>query len=69
MKKEFGKWLIDISKYIATAIIISSVFEKINTWVMYAVAIVSVGACLVCGLILTTNLQSLSFRRNRKSNN
>ena len=26
MKKEFGKWLMDIAKYIATAVILTSVF-------------------------------------------
>ena len=28
MKKEFGKWLMDIAKYIITAVIISSIFGK-----------------------------------------
>ena len=28
MKKEFGKWLMDIAKYIITAVILSSVFGK-----------------------------------------
>ena len=30
MKKEFGKWLMDIAKYIITVIILSSVFGKSN---------------------------------------
>ena len=28
MRKEFGKWLMDIAKHIATAVILSSVFEE-----------------------------------------
>ena len=27
MKKEFGKWLMDVAKYLATAVLISSVFN------------------------------------------
>ena len=36
MKKEFGKWLMDIAKYITTAVILSSFFGEADTVVMYA---------------------------------
>ena len=30
MKKEFGKWLMDVAKYLATAVLISSVFNDLG---------------------------------------
>lgn len=35
MRKEFGKWLMDIAKYIATAVILSSVFGEVEMLTMY----------------------------------
>ena len=51
MKKEIGKWFMDIAKYVATAVLISSFlggFEQKG--VMYLVGIVTVVFCLFCGL-------------------
>lgn len=31
MRNKFGKWLMDIAKYIATAVILSSVFGEAET--------------------------------------
>lgn len=30
MKKEFGKWLMDIVKYVATAVLIATVFGNVK---------------------------------------
>ena len=35
MKKEFGKWLMDIAKYVATAVLLSSFFADIDRWEWY----------------------------------
>ncbi|MDR0866518.1 MAG: hypothetical protein LBO74_16530 [Candidatus Symbiothrix sp.] len=35
MKKELGKWLIDIAKYIVTAVILSSVFSGVHKGLVY----------------------------------
>jgi len=51
MRKEFGKWLMDIAKYMATAVLISSFlggFEQ--KWLMYISGIVALVFCLVMGL-------------------
>ncbi|MDR2680089.1 MAG: hypothetical protein LBC47_04680 [Tannerella sp.] len=51
MKKEIGKWFMDIAKYTATAVLISSFlggFEQ--KWLMYAVGIFTVVLCLLLGL-------------------
>jgi len=51
MRKEIGKWFMDIAKYVATAVLISSFlggFEQ--RWVMYLVGILTVISCLFFGL-------------------
>lgn len=52
MKKELGKWLMDIAKYMATAILLSSVFNGIEEWAwyVYALIVVAVLVTLVVGL-------------------
>lgn len=38
MMKEVGKWLMDIAKYMTTAILVSSVFDTVRkTWFVYVV--------------------------------
>ncbi len=44
MRKELGKWLMDIAKYIVTAVIISSMFGDMDTTTVYIV-----GAIVVLG--------------------
>lgn len=52
MKKELGKWLMDIAKYMATAILLSSVFNGIEEWAwyVYALIVVAVLITLIVGL-------------------
>ena len=53
MKKELGKWLMDIAKYIATAVILTSVFGEISEqWVIYVGGLVAVILTLTVGLWL-----------------
>jgi uncharacterized membrane protein YecN with MAPEG domain len=48
--KEFGKWLMDISKYVVTAIVISSFMGLLgNTWMIYVFGIVTATAFLLAG--------------------
>jgi divalent metal cation (Fe/Co/Zn/Cd) transporter len=45
MKKEFGKWLLDVSKYLITGVVITSLvhdFSGFNWWIIP-----------VCGFILS----------------
>jgi hypothetical protein len=42
MKKEFGKWLLDVSKYLITGVVITSLvrdFSGINWWIIPSVGI------------------------------
>ncbi|GHT33295.1 hypothetical protein FACS189434_07060 [Bacteroidia bacterium] len=43
MQKEIGKWFMDIAKYVATAVLISSFLGSFNDkWLVYII-----GACIV----------------------
>jgi hypothetical protein len=53
MRKEFGKWLMDIAKYITTAVILTSIFGEIDQkWVIYVGGIISILLTLGVGLWL-----------------
>ena len=50
MKKEIGKWLMDVAKYMVTAILLSSIFSDLqNTW-MYVGIILSIIGIFALGL-------------------
>lgn len=52
-KDKFANWLLDIAKYITTAVIISSIFDGIEDKLyLLIVAIAVVGASLGWGLLL-----------------
>jgi len=51
MRKEIGKWFMDIAKYVATAILISSFLGGLQQkWLMYVMGIVVVGVFLFLGM-------------------
>ena len=53
MKKEFGKWLMDIAKYITTAVILTSIFGEVEQkWIIYFGGILAVAFTLGWGLYL-----------------
>ena len=55
MKKEFGKWLMDIAKYVATAVLLSSFFADIDRWewYFYVLTVILVAFLLSVGLWFT----------------
>jgi len=63
MKKEMGKWLMDIAKYLATAVLISALFRDIQE----KSTIILFGAPSVV-LILLLGLLLLKERKNNMSN-
>lgn len=67
MRKELGKWLMDIAKYIITAVVLSSVFGEIESWVLYVIGIVSVAATLIIGLYLVSDRHIRGFRHLRNN--
>jgi len=51
MRKEIGKWLMDIAKYVATAILISSFLGSFEQkWVIFIVGLCIVITCFFAGL-------------------
>lgn len=53
MKKELGKWLMDIAKYLTTAVLLSSVFNDIkDSWIIYFVVSIAIVLTLLSGLWL-----------------
>ncbi|MDR2148993.1 MAG: hypothetical protein LBE91_21340 [Tannerella sp.] len=51
MRKEIGKWMLDVAKYVATAFLISSFFGDITKkWAMYAVGSTTVIVLIIFGL-------------------
>ncbi len=53
MKKELGKWLMDIAKYITTAVILTSIFGEVTQkWIIYAGGVLTVILTLSIGLFL-----------------
>ena len=52
MRRELGKWLMDIAKYMTTAILLSSIFNGIEEWAwyVYALIVVAVLVTLFVGL-------------------
>ena len=52
MKKEFGKWLMDIAKYMATALLLSSAFGEMDKWWIVLVVLIGTISTLCFGLLL-----------------
>lgn len=52
MKKEIGKWFLDIAKYITTAVVLSSIFGVIEKqWLVVLLGLLAVVATFATGLI------------------
>ena len=67
MKEELGKWLMDISKYIITAVLITALLGNIeNTILMIALATVVAITTLVIGLALVNNSNRRSRTKKKK---
>ncbi len=53
MRKKFGDWLLDIAKYMATAILLTSIFSDMQNIWTYIIVAITVVATLLLGLWLT----------------
>jgi len=66
MKKEFGKWVLDVAKYVATAVILATVFsdmqEKSTIFVIGGLCVVSM---LVGGLFLLKEPKNKTQNKNK----
>lgn len=55
MRKELGKWLMDIAKYMVTALLLSSTFGDMTNPLIVACVVVASAATLGAGLWLVRN--------------
>ena len=53
MRKELGKWLMDIAKYITTAVMLTSIFGDVREkWIIYIGGSLAIVLTLLAGLWL-----------------
>lgn len=51
VKEEIGKWLMDVAKYVATAVLITSFLGEFEEkWLVYTIGILTVILCFFGGL-------------------
>lgn len=66
MKKEFGKWLMDIAKYMVTALLLSTIFADMKEpIIIYIVVIVSM-IVLGFGLYLVNESDTENNKTKKK---
>ena len=52
-KKKIGEWLMDVAKYVLTAVLISTIFKDLeNRWIIYVVGLIAVIFSLYIGVDL-----------------
>ena len=57
MKKELGKWFMDVAKYMVTALLLTTVFSDMNEPIIFFVAFLMSIIVLGIGLSLVTEKQ------------
>ena len=61
MRKEIGKWFMDIAKYVATAVLIASFLGSFQQkWVMYVLGSLAVILSMCIGLLFIKNDKTIS---------
>ena len=55
MKREFGKWLLDIAKYMVTALLLSTIFADIHEPIIFYMAAIFSFVLLIIGLAVIYN--------------
>ena len=66
MKKEFGKWLMDIAKYMVTALLLSSVFGDIDQTSIFISVIIASAITLGWGLYLVKDNKDTNKKKKGK---
>ena len=65
VKQEFGKWFLDVAKYVLTAMLLSSMIEGLSQFWLIGVASSVTTLCLVFGGILMSSGKKDEERRER----
>lgn len=67
MKKELGKWFLDISKYIVTAVVLSTIFSDLQeSRTLYIFGSVASMLTLFWGLFLVKEPPTPKIRKKKK---
>ena len=66
MKKEFGKWLMDIAKYMVTALLLSSVFGDIDQVSVFVSVIIASAITLGWGLYLVNDKKGTNKKKKEQ---
>ena len=54
-RKEFGKWLMDVAKYMVTALLLSSIFGDMSNPLVLVSVVMAIASTLGAGLWLVRN--------------
>ena len=65
MKKEFGKWILDVTKYITTAGIIAPFLTKGDQWYWFIILVMIDVLLVILGLYLTNDKLINKTRRKK----
>ena len=66
MKKEFGKWLMDIAKYMVTALLLSTIFADMAEPVILWLVVIFSAVTLIAGLIIIYNSEQEEINNKKK---
>ena len=69
MKKELGKWFMDIAKYLATAILLSSMFSDLSDYRLVLTAFGTALACLAIGLYIVRKSEEVENKKKKHKKN
>ena len=65
IKQEFGKWFLDVAKYVLTAMILTSMIDGLSqTWLIVGASVL-MSICLIFGGILISKGRKDEDRRER----
>ena len=65
IKQEFGKWFLDVAKYVLTAMLLSSMIEGLSQSWLINISVAVIVLCLVFGGVLMSKGNKDEDRRER----
>ena len=70
MKKVFSTWLLDIAKYIVTALVLSTALtDMVSGWYYYVACFVLLAAIIIFGVLLFKGAEKDEENKKEKSKN
>ncbi len=66
MKKEFGKWLMDIAKYMVTALLLSTIFADMQEPIIFYMVAIFSFVLLIVGLSVIYNSEQEEKKNLKK---